>query len=54
MNYMRTILHIQSLRYFNDIAIQNNGSTNNNIKHITEGLFGYFFLINAISKQQCD
>ena len=42
---------MESLKQFDELGSQNNGTTNSHLKHIIEGLFGCFPLINALSKQ---
>ena len=51
INYLRTILHGEALRKFDELTSQNNASINSQLNHIKEGLLG-FFSINALSKQK--
>ena len=53
INYIRAMLHGQALGEFEEIVIQNNGSNNNHLNLIMEGLLGYLFPINAFSNQKC-
>ena len=52
INSLHKIIRGKPLREFDELSSQNGGSTNNHIKLITEGLIGYFFPINPISKQK--
>ena len=47
------MLNVGALIEFYELASQNNGTLNAHLKHITEGLLGRFFLINALSNQKC-
>ena len=49
---LRNMLCGQALRDFDELISQNNGLTKNHLKIITEVLLGYFFPINALSKQK--
>ena len=49
-NYLRKMLCVKSLREFDKLSGQNSGTTNFHLKHITEGLIGYFPLINTLFK----
>ena len=46
------MLHREALREFRKLESQNSGTTNSCLKRIQEGLLGYFFIINTISKQK--
>ena len=52
INYICTILCGEARIEFNELASQNSGTKNAHLKHITEGLLGYFSQINSLSKQK--
>ena len=52
INYMHTMLHSKALTELNKPASQNHGTINIHLKHITDGLLGYLFLINYLSKKK--
>ena len=51
INYLHTMLLGASLREFDKLSSQNHGATNDHLKHIMDGLLGYFFPISAFSKK---
>ena len=42
INYIRTLLRGEGLREFEELAIQNPGTTNTHLNLTQEGLLGYF------------
>ena len=52
IEYLRTVLHGEAIIYFDELASQNNGMANAYLKHIMEGLLGYFPPINSPSKKK--
>ena len=52
IKYIRTMLHGESLREFDELASQNNGMASYHLKHITDSLLGYIPPINALSKKK--
>ena len=53
INNLRTLLTGEALREFDELASWNTGTNNSHLKFIQEGLLGYFFPINALSKKRC-
>ena len=53
INYLRTMLHWEALREFDELASQNSGTKNAHLNHIMECLLGYFLLIVSLSNQKC-
>ena len=57
INYIRTMLCTMlsgdALREFDVLYSQNNGTENDHLKHIMEGLLGYLPPINVLSNQKC-
>ena len=51
INHLHTMLRGGKLQEFDELASNNNGTTNTHLKQIQEDLLGYFFPINALSKQ---
>ena len=51
INYLRTLLRGESLQEFDELASQNIGTSNALLKFVLEGLLGWFFPIDALSKQ---
>ena len=49
--YLLTLLCGESFWAFDELEIQNNGTSNEHLKFIQEGLLGYFPLIDTLSKQ---
>ena len=49
INYLRTMWRGETLQEFDELASQNNGMINAHLKHIQEGLIGYFPTINSLS-----
>ena len=52
INYPRTMLHGEAIRDFDELSCQDAGTKNTHLKFIQEVLVGYFFPINALSKQK--
>ena len=51
VDYLHTLLRGVSLKEFNELTLQGN-TTNNHLKHITEGLIEYFPSMNVIPKHK--
>ena len=52
INYLCKILCGEALQEFNELTSHNSGMENSHLKHIQEGLLGYFFPINSLSKKK--
>ena len=52
INLLCTLLRRKSLREFDNLASQNNGTTNSYLMKTQEGLLDYLFPINSLSKQK--
>ena len=50
LNYLRTMLHVQALRQFDELQSQYGGATNKNLNIMQEVLLKYFFSINMLCK----
>ena len=50
INYIYTLLHVEDLLEFNELASQVNDTTNDHIHFIKKGLLRYLPPINAFSK----
>ena len=52
INYLCKILCGETLQEFKKLTSYNSGVKNARLKHIQEGLLGYFFPINSLSKKK--